>query len=69
MQSDSSAKKLKRAEKLCKSDNYGEPCFDHLKQNNLLYSIDVQILQQIAKTLETKAPGKAKECQNIISNR
>ncbi|HRI26606.1 MAG TPA: PP2C family protein-serine/threonine phosphatase [Chitinophagales bacterium] len=69
MQSDSSAKKLKRAEKLCKSENYGEPCFDHLKQNNLLYSIDLQILQQIVKTLETKAPSKAKECQNIISNR
>ncbi|OWY25172.1 tetratricopeptide repeat protein [Sphingobacteriales bacterium UPWRP_1] len=69
LQSESSSKKLKKAEKICKSANYGEACYDYLKSNNLLYSVDAQILLQVSKYFETKDPAKAKECANIANNR
>lgn len=69
IQSESSSKKLKKAEKICKSANYGEACYDYLKENNLLYSADAQILMKVSKYFETKDPVKSKECANIANNR
>ncbi len=69
IQAEGSGKKVKKAEKLCKSDNYGQECYDYLKQNNLLYSIDPQILLKVGQFFETKDPAKSRECLNIANSR
>jgi len=69
MQSDSSSKKLKKAEKICKSDNFGLECYNHLKQNKLLYTIDPQILLNLSRFFESSDPEKSRECLNIANNR
>ncbi len=69
MEGGSSRKKIKRAEKLCKSKNYNGECYAHLKENNMLYSMDAKLLYRIGQALETRDAAKAKECFTISASK
>ncbi len=69
MQADISKKRLRKGEKLCETTNYNSECYYHLRDNNLLYSVNPQILYQLGKHFEGKDTNRAKECYNIAAGK
>lgn len=69
MQADISKKRLRKGEKLCETTNFNSECYYHLRDNNLLYSVNPQILYQLGKHFEGKDTNRAKECYNIAADK
>ena len=69
MESNTSRKQLKKAEKLCKSKNYNGECYAYLKENKLLYSTNAEILYKLGLALESKDASKSKECFTIAATK
>mgnify|MGYP006253182243 FL=1 len=69
MAGESSRKKIKKAEKLCKSSNYNGECYAHLRENSLLYSFNPELLYKLGKNLEARDASKARECYTIASGK
>jgi len=69
MQADISKKRLRKGEKFCSGTNYNSECYYHLRDNNLLYSVNPQILYQLGKHFEGKDTNRAKECYNIAAGK
>ncbi|MGB1241705.1 MAG: hypothetical protein ACPG49_04235 [Chitinophagales bacterium] len=69
MQADTSKKRLRKGEKFCSGTNYNSECYYHLRENNLLYSVNPQILYQLGKHFEGKDTNRAKECYNIAAGK
>lgn len=62
-----STKKVRKAERICRTNNYNEACYDYLKTNQLMYSVDKQVLFKLSQFFEQKDANKARECYNIAS--
>ncbi|MEZ4883918.1 MAG: tetratricopeptide repeat protein [Chitinophagales bacterium] len=69
MQADISKKRLRKGEKLCESTNYNSECYYHLRDNNLLYSVNPQVLYKLGQHFEGKDTNRAKECYNIAAGK
>ncbi len=69
MQADTSKKRLRKGEKFCSGTNYNSECYYHLRDNNLLYSVNPQILYQLGKHFEGKDTNRSKECYNIAAGK
>jgi hypothetical protein len=69
MAGESSRKKVKRAEKLCRSSNYNGECYAHLRENSLLYSFNPELLYKLGQNLEARDASKARECYTIAAGK
>ena len=69
MAGESSRKKVKKAEKLCKSSNYNGECYAHLRENSLLYSFNPELLYKLGQNLEARDASKARECYTIAASK
>ena len=68
-QESTSRRKLKKAEKTCKSAGYNGTCYTYLKQNGLLYGVSAETLYKIGQHFEGKDGNKAKECFTIAAGK
>ncbi|MGB1206458.1 MAG: hypothetical protein ACPG5B_12470 [Chitinophagales bacterium] len=69
MAGESSRKKVKKAEKVCKSSNYNGECYAHLRENSLLYSFSPKLLYKLGQNLEARDASKARECYTIAAGK